>query len=81
VLELGEDEGGPGYLRDAVGVCGDVLEGGPALGERGEPALSLAAQLPGAAWPANRLPHPRCWPSNDPPAALGSTTPADVVTC
>jgi hypothetical protein len=44
VLELGEDEGGSGYLGDSVGVGGDVLEGGPALGERGEPALSLAAQ-------------------------------------
>jgi hypothetical protein len=40
VLVLGEDEGGSGYLGDAAGVGGDVLEGGPPLGERGEPALS-----------------------------------------
>jgi len=43
VLELGEDEGCAGYLG-AVGVGGDVLECCPALGEQGEPALSLAAQ-------------------------------------
>jgi len=53
VLELGEDEGGAGYLGGAVGVGGDVLEGGPALGEQGEPALAVAAQaaqqcVPGA---------------------------------
>jgi hypothetical protein len=44
VLELGEDEGGAGYLDDATGAGGDVLQDGPALGEQGEPALSLAAQ-------------------------------------
>ena len=53
MLELGEDEGGTGYLGGAVGVGGDVLEGGPALGEQGESAFSLAAQsakerVPGA---------------------------------
>jgi hypothetical protein len=45
VPELGEDEGGAGYLGGAVGVGGDVLEGGPALGEQGEPAFSAAAQV------------------------------------
>jgi hypothetical protein len=53
VLELGEDEGGAGYLGDAAGAGGDVLQDGSALGEQGEPALSLAAQaarqrVPGA---------------------------------
>jgi hypothetical protein len=45
VLELGEDEGGTGYLGGTAGVGGDVLEGGPALGEQGEPAFSPAAQV------------------------------------
>jgi hypothetical protein len=44
VLELGEDEGGAGYLGGAVGVGGDVLEGGPALSEQGEPSFAPAAQ-------------------------------------
>jgi hypothetical protein len=37
VLELGEDEGGAGYFGEPGGVGGDVLEGGPALGEQSEP--------------------------------------------
>ena len=45
MLELGEDEGCAGYLGGAAGVCGDVLEGGPALGEQGEPAFPAAAQV------------------------------------
>jgi hypothetical protein len=45
VLELGEDEGGTGYPGGAAGVGGDVLEGGPALGEQGEPAFTAAAQV------------------------------------
>jgi len=45
VLVLGEDEGGAGYLGGAIGVGGDVLEGGPALGEQGEPALSPASEV------------------------------------
>ena len=31
------------------------------------------AQLPGTAWPANRLPH-TCWPANDSPAVPGPIT-------
>src|SRR5215469_11029297 len=49
MLELGEDEGGAGYLGGAGGVGGDVLEGGPALGEQGEPALPAGAQAAQAA--------------------------------
>jgi MFS family permease len=45
VLVLGENEGGAGYLGDAAGVGGDVLEGCPALGEQGEPAYSAAPQV------------------------------------
>jgi hypothetical protein len=45
VLELGEVEGGAGYLGDPAGAGGDVLEGGPALGEQGEPAFPAAAQV------------------------------------
>src|SRR6202000_2796412 len=45
MLELREDEGSLGYLGGAVGVGGDVLEGGPALGEQGEPAFPAAAQV------------------------------------
>jgi hypothetical protein len=45
MLELGEDQGCPGYLGGPVGVGGDVLEGGPALGEQGESAFSPAAQV------------------------------------
>ena len=44
MLELGEDEGGADYLGDSSGAGGDALEGGPALGEQGEPAFSLAAE-------------------------------------
>ena len=45
MLVLGEDEGGAGYLGDAAGAGGDVLEGCPALGEQGEPAFPLTAQF------------------------------------
>jgi hypothetical protein len=44
VLELGEDESGLDYLGGSPGAGGDALEDGPALGERGESSLSLAAQ-------------------------------------
>jgi hypothetical protein len=44
VIELGEDEGGAAYLGGSVGVADEVLEGGPALGEQGEPAFSPPAQ-------------------------------------
>ena len=37
MLELGEDEGGAGYLGDSAGAGGDVLEDGPALGEHANP--------------------------------------------
>jgi hypothetical protein len=45
MLELGEDEGGAGYLCSAVGVGGDVLEGSPPLCEQGEPSFAAAAQV------------------------------------
>jgi hypothetical protein len=45
VFELGEYRGGTGYPGDSAGVGGGVLEGGPALGEQGEPALSPAAEI------------------------------------
>jgi hypothetical protein len=45
VLELGEYEGGTGYLGDPAGVGGGALEGGPAPGEQREPALSPAAEI------------------------------------
>src|SRR5579859_5123525 len=45
MLELGEDEGGTGYLGGAVEVKGDVLEGGPALGEQSESSFAAAAQV------------------------------------
>jgi hypothetical protein len=45
MLELGEDQGCPGYLGGPAGVGGDVPEGGPALGEQGESAFSPAAQV------------------------------------
>ena len=44
MFPVGEDEGGAGYVGDAAGAGGDVLEGGPAAGEQGEAAFSLAAQ-------------------------------------
>lgn len=44
MLELGEDECGPDYLGGSSWAGGDALEGGPALGEQGEPAFPLAAQ-------------------------------------
>ena len=44
MLELGEDEGGPDYHGDPPRAGGDALEGGPALGEQGESAFSLAAE-------------------------------------
>jgi hypothetical protein len=66
VLELGEDECGAGYLGGAVGVGGDVLRGGPALGEdrlvtarklptpgRGDAAAALGGQQLGQI--ANKL--------------------------
>jgi hypothetical protein len=46
VLVVGQDEGGAGYIGGSAGACGDVLEGGPALGEQGEPAFAAAAQFP-----------------------------------
>lgn len=45
MLELGEDGDRAGYLGDAAGTDGDVLEDCPALGEQGKSALSLAAQV------------------------------------
>jgi hypothetical protein len=53
VLEVGEDEGGAGDIADLAEAGGDVLEGGPALGEQGEPAFAQAAQgaLEGVAGP------------------------------
>jgi hypothetical protein len=53
VLELCEDEGGADDLGELPGAGGGVLEGGPALGEQGEPAFSLESQaaqqgVPGA---------------------------------
>jgi hypothetical protein len=45
MLELGEDEGCAGYLGDAAGVGGDVLEGAPALGEQRKPSFAAAAQV------------------------------------
>jgi len=53
VLELGEDECGADYFGGPAGAFGDVLEGGPALGEQGESSFALAAQaaqqrVPGA---------------------------------
>jgi hypothetical protein len=48
VLELGEDEGGSGYLGGAVGVGDDVLEGGPALGDQDKPAFSRERNNPTA---------------------------------
>lgn len=45
MLELGKDEGCAGYLGGAVGVGGDVLDGGPAPGEQGEAALAAAAEV------------------------------------
>jgi len=44
VLKLAEDQGAP-YLGGAVGVGGDALKGGPALGEQGEPGFSTEAQV------------------------------------
>jgi hypothetical protein len=44
VLELGEDKRGTDDLGDVPGAGGGVLEGGPALGEQGEPAFSLKAK-------------------------------------
>ena len=46
VIWSGEDEGGAGYLGDAAGAGGHVLEGGPALGKQGEPAFAAAATDP-----------------------------------
>ena len=44
MLELGEDEGGADYLGGSSRAGSDALEGGPALGERGESSFSLAAE-------------------------------------
>ena len=44
MLELGEDEGGADDPGELAGAGGGVLEGGPALGEQGEPAFSLEAE-------------------------------------
>jgi len=44
VLELGEDECGLDYFGGSPRAGGDVLEGGPALGEQGECSFSLAAE-------------------------------------
>ena len=44
MFPVGQDEGGAGYLCDAAGAGGDVLQGGPAAAEQGRAAFSLAAQ-------------------------------------
>src|SRR6266480_1351742 len=41
---MGEDERGAGDVADFAGAGGDVLEGAPAAGEKGEPAFAQAAQ-------------------------------------
>jgi hypothetical protein len=43
VFEMGEYKCGAGDVADLAGACGDVLEGAPAAGEQGEPALAEAA--------------------------------------
>jgi hypothetical protein len=44
VLEVSQDERGPGDAADLAGAGGDVLEGAPAVGEQSEPAFAQAAQ-------------------------------------
>jgi len=43
VLEMGEDERGPGDVADLAGAGGDVLQGAPAAGEQRESAFAQAA--------------------------------------
>ena len=44
MLEVGQDERGPGDDADLAGAGSDVLEAAPAAGEQGEPAFAQAAQ-------------------------------------
>ena len=44
MLDVSQDERGPGDDSDLAGAGGNVLEGAPAAGEQGEPPFAQAAQ-------------------------------------
>ena len=44
MLEVGQNERGPGDGADLAGAGGDVLKGAPAAGEQGEPAFAEATK-------------------------------------
>jgi len=70
MLEMREDEGGPGDVSDSAGAGGDVLRQPPPLGGHREPALARTAHtslelVEGAVVPSQRRPLPRLLEGGD----------------